>query len=89
MPAKRMAVGKSKKTALMSTVSSGVSECCICSNYIVDGEDDALFSEGEYNGLLHRYCAGIPLKSSRNCPRRPPRFSVYSCALQTHERGVE
>ena len=79
MPAKRKAVGKSKKTALMSTVSSGVSEC------IVDGEDDALFCEG---GLLHRYCAGIPLKSSRNCPRRPPRFSVYSCALQTHERDT-
>ena len=90
MPPKRKPTGKAKKltvcTARAAAAMGGVSECCVCSNYIVDGEDDALFCEGECNGWMHRYCAGIPVKHFENLTSTSIPFLCYSCTLQTHER---
>ena len=83
MPPKKKAVAKSRKTT--STAPEGVSECCICSNYIVDGQDDALFCEGECSGWMHRYCSGVPLKLFEKLTSTSSPFFFYSCALQKQE----
>ena len=63
--------------ALLTTLSSGV-----------DVKESALFSEGECNGWVHRYYAGIPLKIFKKLSSTSSPFLCYSCSLQTHERDT-
>ena len=85
MPPKRKAIVK-KTTTTVSIAARGVSECCVCSNYIVDSIDDALFCDGECNGWMHRYCAGVPLKHFKRLTSTSSPFLCYACTLQTQER---
>ena len=78
---------KAKKPA-PSAPGDGVSECSLCSSYIVDGEEDALFCEGECNGWMHRYCAGVPLKYFERLSSSSSPFFCYACAQRRHEQDT-
>ena len=76
------------KKAKKPAPDDGVSECSLCSSYIVDGEEDALFCEGECNGWMHRYCAGVPLKYFERLSSSSSAFFCYACAQRRHEQDT-
>ena len=47
-------------TAATDITATDVATCSVCSQNIVDGEEDALFCEGTGKQWVHRYCAGVP-----------------------------
>ena len=49
VPPKNKAIGRTKEnSATGGDATGGSSECCVCSNHIADGKNDALFCEGVY-----------------------------------------
>lgn len=91
IPPKRKTATKTAAKKTKSGAAGGVSECWVCSTYIVDDKNDALFCEGECSGWMHRYCVGIPLKHFERLTSTTSLFTLfhcYSCALQAHERDT-
>ena len=87
VPPKNKAISRTKEnSATGGDATGGSSECCVCSNHIADGKDDALFCEGVCNGWMHIYCAGVPLKHFERLSLMSSPFLCYTCALQIHER---
>ena len=75
-------------TAATDITATDVATCSVCSQNIVDGEEDALFCEGTCKQWVHRYCAGVPLIQFQSLSASPSPFLCSFCRQSNYDNEI-
>ena len=75
-------------TAATDITATDVATCSVCSQNIVDGEEDALFCEGTCKQWVHRYCAGVPLIQFQSLSASPSPFLCSFCRQSNYDDEI-
>ena len=75
-------------TAATDYTATDVATCSVCSQNIVNGEEDALFCEGTCTQWVHRYCAGVPLIQFQSLSASPSPFLCSFCRQSNYDEEI-
>ena len=79
---------KKKPQSSTSSSSSSKQLCCVCCQPIAVGKDESLFSGGDCQQSLHRYCAGVSLNGYKEMKGNGYPFCCFSCSEKRNKRDI-